>query len=125
MAGVFTLTSNGRLMKPQFLNEEGKLQDWTSSNTTIGSSSKRKYDHLPNHFEKYEELYSSHDWTKFSEYKRVFTYYCASIDLENTKAEAVKNSFFGPVRPQVPASILQFHQDVTLVVNEEAYSLCK
>jgi len=90
MAGVFTLTSNGRLMKPQFLNEEGKLQDWTSSNTTIGSSSKRKYDHLPNHFEKYEELYSSHDWTKFSEYKRVFTYYCASIDLENTKAEAVK-----------------------------------
>lgn len=41
------------------------------------------------------------------------------------KAEAVKNSFFGPVTPQVPASILQFHQDVTLVVDEEAYSLCK
>ena len=41
------------------------------------------------------------------------------------KAEAVKNSFFGPVTPQVPASVLQFHQDVTLVVDEDAYSLCK
>ena len=41
------------------------------------------------------------------------------------KAEAVKNSFFGPVTPEVPASILQFHKDVTLVVDEDAYSLCK
>ena len=38
---VVTVTSNGRLMKPQFLNEEKKLQDWTSSNTTIGSSNKK------------------------------------------------------------------------------------
>ena len=91
MAGVFTLTSNGRLMKPQFLNGvTGELQNWTSSNTTIGSSSKRKYDHLPNHFERYEESYSSHDWTKFSEYSRIFVYYCESEDeLENAKAEAL------------------------------------
>ena len=41
MATVVTITSNGRLMKPQFLNEEKKLQDWTSSNTTIGSSNKK------------------------------------------------------------------------------------
>lgn len=41
------------------------------------------------------------------------------------KAEAVKNSFFGPVTPKVPASILQFHPDVTLVCDEEAYKLCK
>ena len=41
MATVVTITSNGRLMKPQFLNEDNKLQDWTSSNTTIGSSNKK------------------------------------------------------------------------------------
>lgn len=41
------------------------------------------------------------------------------------KAEAVKNSFFGPVTPNVPASILQFHPDVTLVCDEAAYSLVK
>jgi len=41
------------------------------------------------------------------------------------KAETVKNSFLGPVTPKVPASILQFHPDVTLVCDEEAYKLCK
>ena len=40
MATVVTITSNGRLMKPQFLNEDKNLQDWTSSNTTIGSSNR-------------------------------------------------------------------------------------
>ena len=39
------------------------------------------------------------------------------------KAEIVKKSFFGPVTPQVPASILQFHHDVTVIVDEEAASL--
>ena len=39
------------------------------------------------------------------------------------KAEAVKKSFFGPITPQVPASILQFHKDFTLVADEEALSL--
>ena len=41
------------------------------------------------------------------------------------KAEAVKNSFFGPVTPKVPASILQFHQNVTVICDEAAYSLVK
>lgn len=38
------------------------------------------------------------------------------------KAWAVKNSFFGPVTPNVPASILQFHQDVVVVADEDAMS---
>ena len=38
-------------------------------------------------------------------------------------AEIVKKSFFGPVCPQVPASILQLHPDFTLVIDEEAASL--
>ncbi len=40
------------------------------------------------------------------------------------KAEIVKTAFFGPVTPQVPASILQFHADVRLVADEAALSLC-
>ncbi len=39
------------------------------------------------------------------------------------KAQIVKDAFFGPVTPQVPASILQFHRDVTLVGDEAALSL--
>ena len=39
------------------------------------------------------------------------------------KAEIVKKAFFGPVTPQVPASILQMHPDFTLVADEEALSL--
>lgn len=39
------------------------------------------------------------------------------------KAEIVKKAFFGPVTPEVPASILQMHPDVTLVGDEEALSL--
>lgn len=38
------------------------------------------------------------------------------------KAEIVKKAFFGPVTPQVPASILQLHQDVVLVADEAALS---
>lgn len=41
------------------------------------------------------------------------------------KAEIVKKSFFGPVTPEVPASILQLHQDVTIVGDEAAFSLIK
>ncbi len=41
------------------------------------------------------------------------------------KAEIVKQSFFGPVTPMVPASILQFHPDVTVIVDEAAASLIK
>ncbi len=40
------------------------------------------------------------------------------------KADIVHKAFFGPVTPQVPASILQMHPDVTLVADEEALSLC-
>jgi glucosamine-6-phosphate deaminase len=41
------------------------------------------------------------------------------------KAEAVYKAFFGPVTPQVPASVLQLHQDVILVADEAALSLVK
>jgi glucosamine-6-phosphate deaminase len=40
------------------------------------------------------------------------------------KAEIVKKAFFGPVTPQVPASILQMHPDVMVVADEAALSLC-
>ena len=39
------------------------------------------------------------------------------------KAEIVKKAFFGPVTPEVPASILQMHPDFTLVGDEDALSL--
>ena len=39
------------------------------------------------------------------------------------KAEILKKSFFGPVTPQVPASILQFHPDVTVIADEAAMGL--
>ena len=39
------------------------------------------------------------------------------------KAQIVKDAFFGPVTPNVPASILQFHPDVTVVADEAALSL--
>lgn len=41
------------------------------------------------------------------------------------KAEIVKQSFFGPVTPQVPASILQFHPNTVVIVDEAAYSACR
>ncbi len=39
-----------------------------------------------------------------------------------SKAEALKNAFQGPVTPEVPASILQLHPNVTLVADEAALS---
>lgn len=41
------------------------------------------------------------------------------------KAEALYNSLYGPITPQVPASILQLHPDVTVVADEAALSLIK
>ena len=38
------------------------------------------------------------------------------------KADIVKKAFFGPVTPQVPASILQLHPDVAIVGDEAAFS---
>ena len=37
------------------------------------------------------------------------------------KKEILKKTFWGPVTPEVPASILQFHSDVTLICDEAAY----
>ena len=37
-----------------------------------------------------------------------------------SKAQIVKDAFFGPVTPRVPASILQLHKDFTLVADEAA-----
>lgn len=39
------------------------------------------------------------------------------------KAQAVKAAFFGPITPKMPASILQYHSDFTLVADEAALSL--
>lgn len=41
------------------------------------------------------------------------------------KAEAIYNAIYGPITPQCPASLLQLHPNVTFVVDEAAYSLCK
>lgn len=38
------------------------------------------------------------------------------------KADIVRDAFFGPITPKVPASILQLHPDVTLVGDEAALS---
>ena len=39
------------------------------------------------------------------------------------KKEILRKTFWGPVDPQVPASILQFHPDVVLICDEAAYPL--
>ena len=39
------------------------------------------------------------------------------------KASIVKEAFFGPITPQVPASVLQLHSDVTVVGDEAALSM--
>ncbi|MEG2246377.1 MAG: glucosamine-6-phosphate deaminase [Peptostreptococcaceae bacterium] len=38
------------------------------------------------------------------------------------KADAIYNTVHGPVTPEVPSSILQFHSDVVLILDEEAAS---
>ena len=40
------------------------------------------------------------------------------------KADIVREVFFGPVTPKVPASILQFHPNAIAVVDEAAFSKC-
>ena len=39
------------------------------------------------------------------------------------KAQAIRDSFYGPITPHVPASILQLHPDVTVVCDPAALSL--
>ena len=45
------------------------------------------------------------------------------IALGKGKAQILEKSLFGPVTPAVPASILQFHPDVTVCADEAALSL--
>ena len=42
-----------------------------------------------------------------------------------TKADALYKALFGPITPSVPASILQLHNNVSIVADEEALSLVK
>lgn len=41
------------------------------------------------------------------------------------KADALYRSLFGPITPAVPASILQLHNNVTVVADETALSVCR
>lgn len=41
------------------------------------------------------------------------------------KAEIVREAFFGPVTPAVPASILQMHNEVIVIADEAALSKCE
>ena len=45
------------------------------------------------------------------------------IALGEGKAEIIKKALTGPVTPEVPASVLQLHPDVTVYLDEEAASL--
>lgn len=47
------------------------------------------------------------------------------IATGEAKAEAIYNSLYGPITPNVPASILQLHSDVIVVADEAALSLVK
>ena len=40
------------------------------------------------------------------------------------KAQAVYDTCFGPVKPQVPASVLQLHEDCVVIADEDALSIC-
>ena len=40
------------------------------------------------------------------------------------KNNELRRAFLGPVTPQVPASVLQLHPDVTVIVDAEAGKLC-
>ena len=42
-----------------------------------------------------------------------------------SKAKALYDSFFGPVTPGVPASILQLHNDCIIIADEAALSLIR
>lgn len=43
----------------------------------------------------------------------------------SAKAKALYDAIFGPVTPKVPASILQLHQDCTVIADEAALSLVR
>ena len=39
------------------------------------------------------------------------------------KAEALRKALHGPITPAVPASILQLHNDVTVIADEPAFTV--
>ncbi|MDK2809206.1 MAG: glucosamine-6-phosphate deaminase [Clostridiales bacterium] len=39
------------------------------------------------------------------------------------KAKILKEAFFGPITPKIPASVLQLHKDVTIIADEAALSM--
>lgn len=43
----------------------------------------------------------------------------------SSKAQTVYDSFFGPIVPSVPASVLQLHNDLIVIADEEALSVCR
>ena len=45
------------------------------------------------------------------------------IATGSSKAKAIYDSLYGPITPNVPASILQLHPDVTIVADEDALQL--
>lgn len=47
------------------------------------------------------------------------------IATGENKAEAIYNTVYGKVVPEVPASILQFHSDIVLILDKEAAKLLK
>mgnify|MGYP000116856458 CR=1 FL=1 len=49
----------------------------------------------------------------------------SSCSNRKCQADALYKSLYGPITPNVPASILQLHQDVTVVADEDALSLIK
>ena len=52
--------------------------------------------------------------------------HCKSIMLianGKAKSEAIKKALKEPITPKVPASVLQLHQDVTVIIDEEAAAL--
>ena len=58
--------------------------------------------------------------------KQAYTMGIKSImAARSAKADALYKSLYGPITPNVPASILQLHQDVTVVADEDALSLIK
>ena len=74
-------------------------------------------------FEKREDV-PTHAYTmgigSIMKAKRVVLIACGA-----NKAQAVKDCFYGPIKPQSPGSILQLHPDFTLVADEAALSLVK
>ncbi len=44
------------------------------------------------------------------------------IATGQAKAQIVKDAFYGPVTPHVPASILQLHNNITIICDNEAMS---